>query len=95
MIRANKLTQLKGPHNVGDNGEFGESRDFSKILPSTKVVGEMIRANKLNPARRAPKCWRIWRKTANLAKVAILAKFCQRCNPDKIVVAEKISTEYI
>ena len=28
MIRANKLTQLKGPHNVG---EFGESEDFGKI----------------------------------------------------------------
>ena len=31
MIRANKLTQLEGPHNVGENGEFGESGDFSKI----------------------------------------------------------------
>ena len=83
MIRANKLTQLKGPHNVGDNGEFGESRDFSKILPSTKVVGEIIRANKLNPARRAPKCWRIWQKRRiwqkwrfwrNFANVAMLTK---------------------
>ena len=47
MIRANKLTQSEGPHNVDENGEFGESGNFSKILPITKVVGEMIRANKL------------------------------------------------
>ena len=47
MIRANKLTQLEGPHNVGENGEFGESEDFGKISPIAKAVGEMIRANKL------------------------------------------------
>ena len=36
MIRANKLTQLEGPQNVGafgENGEFGESGDFGKISP--------------------------------------------------------------
>ena len=47
MIRANKLTQLEGPHNVGENGEFAESGDLGKISPIAKVVGEMIRANKL------------------------------------------------
>ena len=41
MIRANKLTQLEGPQNVGEcgeNGEFGENGDFGKIWPrlSTK-----------------------------------------------------------
>ena len=41
VIRANKLTQLEGPWNVGEfgeNGEFGESSDFSEISPrlSTK-----------------------------------------------------------
>ena len=33
MIRANKLTQLEGPRNVGEFGEFGENGDFRKILP--------------------------------------------------------------
>ena len=47
MIRANKLTQLEGPHNVGENGKFGESGNFGKILPIAKVAGEMLRANKL------------------------------------------------
>ena len=47
MIRANKLTQLEGPHNVGENGEYGESGDFGKILPIAKVVGEIIKTNKL------------------------------------------------
>ena len=41
MLRANKLTQLEGPRNVGEfgkNGEFGKSGDFAKISPrlSTK-----------------------------------------------------------
>ena len=41
IIRANKLTQLEGPRNVGEfgeNGEFGKSDDFGKISPrlSTK-----------------------------------------------------------
>ena len=34
--RANKLTQLEGPQNVGEfgeNGEFDESGDFGKISP--------------------------------------------------------------
>ena len=30
MIRANKLTQLEGPQNVG---EFGENGDFGEISP--------------------------------------------------------------
>ena len=50
MIRANKLTQLEGPHNVGEFGEnddFDESGDFGKISPIAKVVGEMIRVNRL------------------------------------------------
>ena len=36
MIRANKLTQLEGPRNVGEfgeNGKFGENGDFGEILP--------------------------------------------------------------
>ena len=36
MIRANKLTQLEGPRDVGgfgENGEFGESGDFGKLSP--------------------------------------------------------------
>ena len=36
MIRANKLTQLEGPRNVGEfgeSGEFGENGDFGEILP--------------------------------------------------------------
>ena len=33
MIRANKLAQLEGPRNVGENGEFGESGDFGEISP--------------------------------------------------------------
>ena len=36
MIRANKLTQLEGPRNVGkfgENGEFGENGDFGEISP--------------------------------------------------------------
>ena len=36
MIRANKLTQLEGPRNVGEfgeNGEFGKNGDFGKISP--------------------------------------------------------------
>ena len=38
VIRTNKLTQLEGPWNVGENGEFVESGDFSEISPrlSTK-----------------------------------------------------------
>ena len=41
MIRANKLTQLEGPRDVGgfgENGEFGKSNDFGEISPrlSTK-----------------------------------------------------------
>ena len=47
MNRANQLTQLEGSRNVGENGEFGESGDFGEISPIAKVVGEMIRANKL------------------------------------------------
>ena len=35
------------PRNVGKSGEFGESGNFGKILPIAKVVGEIIRANKL------------------------------------------------
>ena len=46
MIRVNILTQLEGPHNVGENSEFGESGDFGKILSIAKVVGKMIRVNK-------------------------------------------------
>ena len=42
MIRANKLTQLEGPRNVG---EFSENGDFGKNF--AKAVDEMIRANKL------------------------------------------------
>ena len=33
MIRANKLTQLEGPRNVGENGEFGKNGDFGEIPP--------------------------------------------------------------
>ena len=36
MIRANKLTQLEGPRNVGEfgeNGKFGENGDFGEISP--------------------------------------------------------------
>ena len=33
MIRVNKLTQLEGPQNVGENGEFGESGNFGEISP--------------------------------------------------------------
>ena len=36
MIRANKLTQLEGPRNVGEFGEndkFGENGDFGEISP--------------------------------------------------------------
>ena len=36
MIRANKLTQLEGPRNVGEfgeNGEFGKNGDFGEISP--------------------------------------------------------------
>ena len=36
MIRANKLTQLEGPRNVGEfgeNGEFGGNGDFGEISP--------------------------------------------------------------
>ena len=36
MIRANKLSQLEGPRNVGEfgeNGKFGENGDFGEILP--------------------------------------------------------------
>ena len=36
MIRANKLTQLEGPQNVGEfgeNGKFGESGHFGEISP--------------------------------------------------------------
>ena len=36
MIRANKLTQLEGPRNVGEfgkNGEFDENGDFGEISP--------------------------------------------------------------
>ena len=47
MIRANKLTLLKEPRNVGENDEFGEGGEFGNIWPIAKVVGEMIRANKL------------------------------------------------
>ena len=83
MIRTNKLTQLEGPDNVGENGEFCESGDFSKILPIAKVVDEMIRANKLTQLE-GPQNVANLAKTANLAKVTILAKFCQRCNAEKI-----------
>ena len=47
MIRANKLTQLEGPHKVDENSKIGESGNFSRILPIAKGIGEMIRANKL------------------------------------------------
>ena len=33
MIRANKLTQLKGSRNVGENSKFGENGDFGEISP--------------------------------------------------------------
>ena len=33
MIRANKLTQLEGPRNVGEFGENGEFGDFGEISP--------------------------------------------------------------
>ena len=33
MIRANKLTQLEGPRNVGEFGEFGKNGDFGEISP--------------------------------------------------------------
>ena len=36
MTRANKLTQLEGPRNVGEfgeNGEYGENGDFGEISP--------------------------------------------------------------
>ena len=36
MTRANKLTQLEGPRNVGEfgeNGKFGENGDFGEISP--------------------------------------------------------------
>ena len=33
MIRANKLTQLEGPRNVGEFGENGEYGDFGEISP--------------------------------------------------------------
>ena len=36
MIRANNLTQLEGPRNVGEfgeNGEFDENGDFGEISP--------------------------------------------------------------
>ena len=36
MIRANKLTQLEGPRNVGEfgeNGEFGKNGDFGEFSP--------------------------------------------------------------
>ena len=42
MIRANKLTQLEGPRNVG---EFGKNWRFWRNF--AKAVNEMIRANKL------------------------------------------------
>ena len=78
MIRTNKLTQLEGPDNVGENGEFCESGDFSKILPIAKVVGEMIRANKLTQLLGLRNFGNLT-KAANLAKVAILVKFRQGC----------------
>ena len=52
MIRANKLTQLEGPRNVGEfgeNGEIDKSGDFGEILPMlqrwqnfVKVVEQII-----------------------------------------------------
>ena len=33
MLRANKLTQLEGSRNVGENGEFGKSGSFGEISP--------------------------------------------------------------
>ena len=75
MIRANKLNQLKGPHNVGENGKFGGSGDFSEIFPISKVVGEMIRVNKLTQLERP---WNVG-ENGESAKLAILAKFRQGC----------------
>ena len=43
MIRANKLTQLEGPRNVGEfgeNGEFGKSGDFVNV--GEKIISEYI-----------------------------------------------------
>ena len=41
MIRANKLTQLEGPRNVGEfgeNSEFGENGDFGEISPIIIII---------------------------------------------------------
>ena len=48
MTRANNLTDLEGPRNVGEfgeNSEVGKKWRFWRNL--AKVVDEMIRANKL------------------------------------------------
>ena len=48
MIRANKLTQLEGPRNVGEFGENGEFGGKWRLWRNfAKAVDEMIRANKL------------------------------------------------
>ena len=49
----------------GESGKFGESCEFGENLPK-----DLMRANEL--AQRA-----LW-KAANLAKMATLAKICQR-----------------
>ena len=43
ILRANKLTQLEGPRNVGEfgeNGEFGKSGDFVNV--GEKIISDYI-----------------------------------------------------
>ena len=66
MIRANKLTQLEGPRNVGEfgeNGEIDKSGDFGEILPMlqrwqnfVKVVEQII-SEYMRYDWKAPETW--------------------------------------
>ena len=69
MLWADKSIQEEGPRNVGQNGEFGESGDFSVISLRllTKCYEPIKQFRKKGPEMLA--------KTANLAKVATLVIF--------------------
>ena len=92
MLRVNKLIQLEGPRRVS---EFGESGDADEISPRllTKYKSQQI-----NPTRRAPKCWRIWRKwqfCTNFAKVVDemlkAKKLTQQRDPEKLANLAKLA----
>ena len=76
MLWADKSIQEEGPRNVGQNGEFGESGDFSVI--SLRLLTKCYEPIK-QFRKKGPEMLANLAKTANSAKVAILAKFRQGC----------------